>query len=277
MTIDDSDADLDERLREARARLSAPGTGPRPESRGESSDADGWMRVVAVDGRLDEIVLNPRVLRWEMPELTERLVTAINAAFGEARTGAPDADEPVIDPAVLAGRLREVQDEGMQMMALIGQGLDEAITKIRERASVPGAPATPAVFDALLERTREMAAAAAPSDVPVPEEVTGVGRDPSAQVVAVAGAGERLESLEIGSRALRAGSEGLAEAVVAAVNAALDDLGDGGTAQATTMDRAELLGRAQEIQDLTLEQMRTFTRSLSSMMAGISPDQRPEK
>ncbi|MBA9007245.1 YbaB/EbfC family nucleoid-associated protein [Thermomonospora cellulosilytica] len=266
--------DREERLREARERLASAGTvTDRAETPAEGEAANGWVRAVAAEGRLIEIVLNPRAMRWGPAELAEHLTSAINTALDGARAEVLAATEPMIDPATLLVRLREVQDASMRVMAAIGQGLDEAIAKIRERASVTGTPASAQGFDILLEQTRALVTAAVPpSAVEDEQDLRGTGRDPSGLVVAVAAPGGRVESLEIGARALRTGSADLADGVMAAVNAALDDLRERESARSGALGSDELLGRVREIQDLNLEQMRVLTRSLSTVMTNIRRD-----
>jgi DNA-binding protein YbaB len=105
-------------------------------------------------------------------------------------------------------------------------------------------------------------------------EVRGEGTaGPGGQVRATAGQGGRVESLSMAPTVVRRGTHELAGYVVAAVNAALEDVDRqqrerGGAAAAP---RAELANRVRMVQDLSLQQMRAFGDALADLMASIAP------
>jgi DNA-binding protein YbaB len=130
-----------------------------------------------------------------------------------------------------------------------------------------------AELDRLLEQTRrslEQVRAAGAADPAAPDvRGTGVGAD--GQITAVARPGGHLESLRMDPRALRMGSEALCEQIVAAVNAALDDLrANAGQPPAQAgVDTAALAARMSELQSQSARQMAAFTQGISDVLARI--------
>lgn len=101
------------------------------EGRGEA--AQSRIRVVAgVGGELTSIELDPRVMRMSSEELAAELITAVNAALRDLRSQTR-ASDVAIDPAVLAERLKEAQDQGLRQMVLFTQSLDDLMTRIGNR------------------------------------------------------------------------------------------------------------------------------------------------
>jgi hypothetical protein len=106
-----------------------------PEGHGEA--AEGRIRVTAgVGGELTSIELDPRVMRMASEELAAELTSAVNAALRDLRSRTR-ATDVAIDPAVLAERLKETQDQGLRQMALFTQSLDELMTRIGNRGEGP--------------------------------------------------------------------------------------------------------------------------------------------
>lgn len=70
---------------------------------------------------------------------------------------------------------------------------------------------------------------------------------------------------------MRMASYELAEQLRTAVNAALEDLRAGARDQAAPgrVDQEELTRRVREVQDMSIEQMRTYTRALRDIMGSI--------
>ncbi|GAA2423115.1 hypothetical protein GCM10010191_38780 [Actinomadura vinacea] len=138
-------SEFDRMLAETRQLLEQGGSGPArpagaegeapPEGRGET--ADGRIRVVAAPGgEVTSIEMDPRVLRMSSEELSAELVVAVNAALRDLRERSQVADV-AIDPAVLADRLREAQDQGLRQLAMFTQSLDEIMTRIGDRGQNP--------------------------------------------------------------------------------------------------------------------------------------------
>ncbi|GAA2615714.1 YbaB/EbfC family nucleoid-associated protein [Actinomadura fulvescens] len=101
-------------------------------------------------------------------------------------------------------------------------------------------------------------------------ELRGEGHDPDRLIRASVAAGGRIETVEIGPRAHRLASHELAERAMAAINAALEDLERATAARsAGAVAGAELTERLREAQDLSMRQLRTYTRSLQDLMNGF--------
>ncbi|MEU5881168.1 hypothetical protein [Spirillospora sp. NPDC047279] len=139
--------DLEQQLRDARARLEglreaarrgsagAPGGGDagRP-AQGVGTADDERVRAVASGGRLTGLEFDARALRRPPEELAAHIAEAANRALDDLRSKAPSAEsEPVVDPAALTASLRDVQEQALHQSALINQSLAEAITRIQAR------------------------------------------------------------------------------------------------------------------------------------------------
>ncbi|MFC4069393.1 YbaB/EbfC family nucleoid-associated protein [Actinoplanes subglobosus] len=95
--------------------------------------ADGLVRVVAGEGRIESIDLDPRAMRLDSRTLSEELTAAVNAALDELRASAGSAQG--VDLAALDGQLRQVQDEGVRRMAEISSAVQAVMARIhRDRA-----------------------------------------------------------------------------------------------------------------------------------------------
>lgn len=129
--------------------------------------------------------------------------------------------------------------------------------------------------DRLLEDTRRMLEQmrSGGEEPPDPGELRGEGEAADGQVQAVAVAGGRLESLTVNPRAMRMGSEALCEQIVAAVNAALDDLRGKAAAQAVAAGGVDPAALAEQMRDLHTEsvrQMDMFTQGIRDALDRIS-------
>jgi DNA-binding protein YbaB len=128
-------------------------------------------------------------------------------------------------------------------------------------------------LDQLLGRTRQALEAARPRGA-ADEDARGEGADPDGFVRVAVAAGGRIERVELDRRAMRLGSHEVAEHVVTAVNAALDDLDAKAAEQGAFggLDAAEMSERAQEIQNASLRQLQTYAASLRDLMNGFERD-----
>ncbi|HEV7935720.1 MAG TPA: YbaB/EbfC family DNA-binding protein [Actinomadura sp.] len=128
-------------------------------------------------------------------------------------------------------------------------------------------------LDRLLGLTRQAVDSTRTEDPPDGEtpELSGEGFDADRQVRVVVVAGGRIDAIEVRERAMRQGSHEVAERVVVAVNAALADLESKTSERAALsgVDPAELTGRLREAQDLSVRQLRSYTRSLQDLMNGF--------
>jgi DNA-binding protein YbaB len=125
-------------------------------------------------------------------------------------------------------------------------------------------------LDQLLGRTRQ-ALEAVRTPGTADDDTRGEGADPDGFVRVEVAAGGRIERVTVDQRAMRLGSHEVAERVVTAVNAALDDL-DAKAAERGAfggLDAAEMSARAQEIQNASLRQLQTYAASLRDLMNGF--------
>lgn len=131
-------------------------------------------------------------------------------------------------------------------------------------------------FDRLLEDARRALAEmqTRSSDPGERDETTtlrGEGMSASGQIRATVVTGGRLESVRVDPRAMRLGSEALGEEVVAAVNAALDDLRVKAQEAAPAMpDRAALGQQLEELRTESVRRMQLFTQGVAEAVEQIS-------
>jgi DNA-binding protein YbaB len=126
-------------------------------------------------------------------------------------------------------------------------------------------------LDQLLGRTRQTLEAARAHGAADDEDTRGEGADSDGTVRVEVAAGGRIERVTVDPRAMRLGSHEVAERVITAVNAALDDL-DAKAAERGAfggLDAAEMSARAQEIQNASLRQLQTYAASLRDLMNGF--------
>jgi DNA-binding protein YbaB len=121
------------RSRELLRSMQSRPAGDAPEVEGEGEAAGGLVRVVAADGRLSSVELDPRVMRMPSAELAEQVLTAANAALDLAAARAPVGDGAgVVDPRALAEEVAEIQDQGVRQMAAISRAISAAVAQMRE-------------------------------------------------------------------------------------------------------------------------------------------------
>lgn len=253
------------------------GVAAGPRSHGVGEALEGRVRAVASAGRLQRLELEPRLMRLPRSELAAPIVQAAGGALAQSRAAAvsrPDAsDEPFIAPQVLADHLDQARTAASQTMSMITSGLADAMARISQVTSVSGDPG-PQGLEQVLESTAagiELARTAPAA--PEITDVQGRGTDPDGVVDAVVDSGGGVVSVTVADPPGRSASSShvLGEQVVAAVNAALDDA-DRQQAEQAGRGGVEVEGlteRLAEVQDLSLQQMRTYTTALQTMMASI--------
>jgi hypothetical protein len=220
--------------------------------------------VTAQAGRIESITLEPRLLRLPPEEVGVLVRDAVNAALTDLN-GKLAADAP--DLAAISEALREVQNEGLRQMAIITDGIAGAMAQIRQRTRISGDP-SPQGLEHLLNLTQQNLddAVAASGEA---EELRGEGEGARGRIRVVAVIG-RVESVTIEPQVMRMASHELAEQLKTALNAALDDLrSSGGRRSAGGVNTKELSARARELQDMSLAQLRTYTRALRDIMGSI--------
>jgi DNA-binding protein YbaB len=96
--------------------------------------ADGLIRIVAVPGgQLQELELDPRVMRMTTVQLAEEIMAAANAALADLqaqlreRAAAPDLDN-------IADQLREVQEQSLPEL----RKFIDALTDVQSRIVAGG-------------------------------------------------------------------------------------------------------------------------------------------
>lgn len=132
-----------EQTRQALASVRLAGTPAEPgevEMTGVGAAADGQVRAtVLAGGRLESLQVNPRLLRNGIESVCEQIIVAVNAALDDLRDQAAAqgaAQVPaggVVDPAALAGRLRELQDQSVRQMAVFSQAMNDVVAQLRGR------------------------------------------------------------------------------------------------------------------------------------------------
>jgi DNA-binding protein YbaB len=127
-------------------------------------------------------------------------------------------------------------------------------------------------LDRLLQDTRRVLSelGARRPDQDVLPDLRGVGTAADDQVRASVAVGGRLETLTVNPRLMRMGSEALCEQIVAAVNAAVDDLATKVVESAPEVpDQADLGQQLEEIQTESVRRMETFTQGVADAVAQI--------
>lgn len=138
--VDAQGSELERRLQDARRQLDAlradaartehPGDDVQAEP-GHGQDTEGQIHVTAAQGRVTRLELDPRVLRLEPERIGERITEAVNAALDDMRSKATAEQTPSVDLTALLASLRDVQEQGLRQMALISQGIENAVARIQ--------------------------------------------------------------------------------------------------------------------------------------------------
>jgi YbaB/EbfC DNA-binding family protein len=131
-------------------------------------------------------------------------------------------------------------------------------------------------LDRMLTETRRVLAAVrsgggapAVADPAGDPPLRGEGSGADGLVRAVVTQGGRLESVAIDPRLLRQGVEALGEQLVAAVNAALDDLAAQAPPADPSADLAGLSSRLESLQDQSVRQMAMFSQAMNDVVAHL--------
>jgi hypothetical protein len=266
------DVELERLMLETRAlvdSLRAGGAMPAGEQvvRGEGAASGERIRATVLAGHVESKTLDPRLMRLPPEEFGELVRDAVNAALTDLsdKSGAAEAAP---DLAALSETLRQVQNEGLRQLGVISQGIADAMARIGEHTQISGDP-SPHGLEQLLDlaqRNLDDALDAAGD----PGDVRGEGEARRGQIRAVAVLG-RVESVTVERQAMRMASHEMADELRTAMNAALEDLRSnaGGRATADRGDPGDLTKRVREVQDMSLEQMRTYTRALRDIMGSI--------
>ncbi|MEV5689998.1 YbaB/EbfC family nucleoid-associated protein [Micromonospora globbae] len=123
---------LEQQLAEARAALREVSRGITPPERTESAAeaADGRVRVtIGTDGRVSDIVIDPRVLREGSEYLAAELRRAVNDAL-DGQEAVVEVTEPMPDLAAIASTVERLQDESIRQMRQMTQAISETMRKL---------------------------------------------------------------------------------------------------------------------------------------------------
>ncbi len=122
-------------------RSAGPGAGPAAGEpaepvHGEGTAAEGKIVAkVVTGGHVEELTVDPRLMRLGSAELCAQIVVAVNAAIDDLRGRTAEAGPDVADPAALAGVLEGLQAESMRQMSRFSEGVAETVAKINAAAS----------------------------------------------------------------------------------------------------------------------------------------------
>ncbi|MBQ1035106.1 hypothetical protein [Micromonospora sp. C81] len=129
---------LDALLSETRQALESTRSRARGEAvvddeeqpRGHGEALDGLVRAEVRGGRVDELVVAPRLMRLPAQDLTEHIRAAVNAALDDLDSQRPELPAAELDS--LAGGLQEVQDRSLRQMAQMNEALQDVVALLRE-------------------------------------------------------------------------------------------------------------------------------------------------
>lgn len=241
--------------------------------------AGGQIVVTAAAGHLDHAELDQAALELSPELLAQRLTAAANDALDDLRRQLPSPDpRDQVDLEALARQLAVIRDEAQREMREIVTAIQDGMSQLGPRARLTAdvaAPDTGTLFEAMNRAMEPLLGANPAAGHSGPADPRGTGQAGDGLVRAVAVPPGRVVQLAIDPAAVRAGSRELAEHVVAAVNAALDDLGRQrrpGGGRAVPADGAELSRRLQELRDTAQQQMADVVTSLSAVLGSIQPD-----
>jgi len=85
------------------------------------------IRVVAVDGRLSLVELDPKVMRLPSQTLAEEFARAANQALAQLRDANAGAAPATADLRALASQLEQVQEMGERELASVNDAIGRAI------------------------------------------------------------------------------------------------------------------------------------------------------
>lgn len=258
------------------AQTAGSGAGdPTPAGETVGSSDDGAVTATAARGRLRSLVLASHVMRQPGSDLVAMIRQAVNQALERASVEAPAAPEEAVDLAALSDQLREAHERSARAIRMITGALVDVMAEVRERTGMRGDP-NPHGVDELLHDVGGVLKAANPRSGDTEEgdggaaSRGGCGFDDEGDVKVEVDEGYRVVSIDLRPRATRLMSHRLGAAVLAAVNAALEDLATKRRAAGIGGGKAaEMSGAIRDIQDRSLASMRSYSRSLADIMASI--------
>lgn len=271
--------DYEVQLAEQRRRLAQTQAGGVPPAAEEPELEDsvgiaggGAVRVVVRNRRILSVEIGPGVLKQPPGAVSVLLREAINPALAQSLIDTPADGDPGPDLVALGEQLAEFARQGGQALRRIQDALDASIAKLADKTGIRG-DASPQYVDFLFQDALDVVSStqAVLSADPAPP-VNGEGRDQSHEVFVTVTSGE-VTALVLTVVALQFSPAELGQAVLQAVNAALNDW----ERQAATAERAALdvealrkvSERADKVREQSMQHLRTYTTNLTSIMRNI--------
>lgn len=131
-SLDDAGEVLAQARQEVRA-LAARWSGEPAQDqrmRGVGTAADGMVRVVAANNRVERVELDPKVMRMPSQTLAEEFARAANAAIDDLRS-AYAAAMPGVDLEALAAEMEQVEEMGHHALQRAAESIDRAAALYR--------------------------------------------------------------------------------------------------------------------------------------------------
>jgi len=265
--------DYEDRLAEQHRRLAQARAGlvPPPPEEYEFEDSvgtAGGVRVVVRDRRILSVEIGHGVLGQPPGAVSAVLREAINAALAQSLIDTPAAGDPGPDLAALGQQLADFTRQGGETLRRI-QGLLEASMAKNGLHGDSTSQYVDYLFQDAMDVVSSSQAALAADPAPL---VTGEGRDEANEVSAAVTSGQ-VNALSLTVVAVGFPPSQLAQAVIQAVNTAIDDWeGRAATAGRPALDVEALqkVGeRAEKVREQSMEHLRAYTTNLTSIMRDI--------
>lgn len=126
-------------LRAGRPTAGSTASEPAEPVRGEGTAADGRVTAkVVAGGHLEELHVNPRLMRLGSEEVCAQIIVAVNAAMDDLREQTAQALPAVADTEALAATLEGLQAESVRQMSRFTQSVAETVAKINAASGGTG-------------------------------------------------------------------------------------------------------------------------------------------
>ena len=246
------------------------GSGRRDRGAGEA--AEGRIRASVLDERLESLQVEPRLLRTPADTLSGHIIDAVNAALADFRANRGSGqDMPDFDLNEVADDLRKKSEQfGLEMRRTMAEAAELTAELRRSGVTVGDLPTVE--FDDLVDEVAEVLREVNGGRGDDEEELVGVGEAPHGLAHAECVPEARLVALEVNPRAMR-GTVELQDNVVAAVNAALDDLaGKRRERQAESgVDPRLLKAKLDALRERNMARLESYLKALGDVVRGIGP------
>ncbi|MGI5500717.1 hypothetical protein [Lentzea sp. CA-135723] len=257
-------AEQHHRLALARAGYTPPA--PEPYELEDSVATAPGVSVVVRDRRIIWLELHPDLLTQPPGAVSQPLREAINAALEQSLIDTPGAGDPGPDLAALGQQLADFTRQGGDALRRI-QGLLEASMA---KTGISG-DSTPQYVDHLFQDAMNVVAStqAALSADPAPM-VLGEGSDDANEVNAAV-TGGRVDALTLTVVALQYPPEQLTQAVIQAVNTAIDEW-ERQAADRPALDVQALQAvsdQAEKVREQSMRHLRDYATNLTSIMRTV--------